>query len=788
MKASKGKIALRIFVAVILFVAMAFITIFQCKKYRPNSENVRFGCRDSENSYIYFDTGDVSAICKVRNGNIIGSLFTDKNEYLCDGKVEGISYNNQTVYVVNVNGGKFTLLMLDTDLHVIGVRELVKEGDYSFGGIDADEDGVYITLLKDKRRVASVYKISDDTTNGMAFRSNDAPEGARFLSAVYADNKFKAFYSDGTASDAYNGEYSDYEIPKKTYLFSLSNGIFTVVINLSIYVVVLLSFFLIVNATIEEKSFVIRKIVLLVTVVVATLLVISLTVKTVITEKRTEDRFEYVLKATEGQVEKLKTLSLSKDQDGYEEAFDIICDFEELYPDIEYVTLCEKTDAGYQVLISTKEPYKTLVDSKYGSVITDSINEALGKSSEEKGLKKIELNGAEYLIAASVINSDIYARYALVSLCETGSVKETEKNILVLLYRRFAILWAVGFFFLIGIFIKDGLELRKIADILESIAKGRRPVIDKSKFVSKDYDRMWRSMTELSKSMERNIYDRGQIYKLYHRFSPLNLENLLDSKTVSDIKAGEVTKIDGVVGLLSIPVEDKLKVTDTIKTISSEYEALFEYQENNESVLLPDSISLEKARMLFTKKGNNNVSASIKSMANLILNMENAGQDIYTIFHKTLYSFSIVGNDSEAYSYVGGKDLSGLSEISSALQEMDLRLLVTTSVAKLLDSAINTRYIGYVGENNETGTKLYEVLDACNAKNRKLKLETLSTFDKALTLFYKKDFYLARNLFADVIKFNPEDAVARWYMFRCEKLLEKGVKGEVSFALLEEKN
>ena len=69
---------------------------------------------------------------------------------------------------------------------------------------------------------------------------------------------------------------------------------------------------------------------------------------------------------------------------------------------------------------------------------------------------------------------------------------------------------------------------------------------------------------------------------------------------------------------------------------------------------------------------------------------------------------------------------------------------------------------------------LYEVLDACDEKQRSEKLATLDRFNKALKLYHDKDFYLARNMFSEILKETPTDKLVRWYVFESETYLHEG--------------
>ena len=67
------------------------------------------------------------------------------------------------------------------------------------------------------------------------------------------------------------------------------------------------------------------------------------------------------------------------------------------------------------------------------------------------------------------------------------------------------------------------------------------------------------------------------------------------------------------------------------------------------------------------------------------------------------------------------------------------------------------------------------MLDGCNQIIRQQKESTLELFEKALDLFYKKDFYSARNEFSKVVKNSPLDKVAEWYLFLSHKYCDENI-------------
>ena len=100
------------------------------------------------------------------------------------------------------------------------------------------------------------------------------------------------------------------------------------------------------------------------------------------------------------------------------------------------------------------------------------------------------------------------------------------------------------------------------------------------------------------------------------------------------------------------------------------------------------------------------------------------------------------------------------------------KVIITEDIKESLKdwSQLSTRYIGYSLVNNKgKNISMYEVLDCCEINERQQKESTLEIFQKALDLFYKKEFYLARNEFSNVVRESPLDNIARWYLFLSDK-------------------
>ena len=82
----------------------------------------------------------------------------------------------------------------------------------------------------------------------------------------------------------------------------------------------------------------------------------------------------------------------------------------------------------------------------------------------------------------------------------------------------------------------------------------------------------------------------------------------------------------------------------------------------------------------------------------------------------------------------------------------------------------------FIGTPNDSGANadvfgLYDFYGSGTSEEIRLIGEGLPTFDKAMELYGARRWYDAKNLFALVLRENPRDNVARYYVFSCEQKL-----------------
>ena len=67
----------------------------------------------------------------------------------------------------------------------------------------------------------------------------------------------------------------------------------------------------------------------------------------------------------------------------------------------------------------------------------------------------------------------------------------------------------------------------------------------------------------------------------------------------------------------------------------------------------------------------------------------------------------------------------------------------------------------------------YEILDAETMRIHNQRIGYNERFASALDSFYQQHFYLARSAFTEIVREAPDDAIAKWYLFECERYLNE---------------
>ncbi len=411
---------------------------------------------------------------------------------------------------------------------------------------------------------------------------------------------------------------------------------------------------------------------------------------------------------------------------------------------------------------------QTVVSSIYGSELQRLSGELFrGRSF---AVCDFAMEGQTYR-AVAVANKEPAPDYALVGIIGTNS---NDKSVIVDnlgVYILFLTVFAVASIMVILVWFLHMRDFAALEQVLSDTALGN-DMKERPATLGSDVKDMWDAVSEIHKKYDNLQYSKLRAMEAYYRFAPKNIELIMGKDSIVEVHNGDKRTFDGTIGFIRINAEYKNRQ----KKLDSVISAIGEYADKNKAMLIGKDVDISNLQMVISDSQTD----IIKSLVEIYTSHAAAKeQSLTTMFlYRTTFTFCIVGNDKESsfylsYDYYNDKEQ--LSNIVSFIDAMDLGLVVSGWVQERDKYDGNLRFIGYgglVGNNNEIA--LYEVLDADDEKQRTEKLATLDRFNKALKLYLDKDFYLARNMFSEILRETPSDKLVRWYVFESEKYLSEG--------------
>lgn len=291
--------------------------------------------------------------------------------------------------------------------------------------------------------------------------------------------------------------------------------------------------------------------------------------------------------------------------------------------------------------------------------------------------------------------------------------------------------------------------------------------------------RMDRSVQELCMSLAIRNYEIQCMIQSYSRFVPQRLAELLDRASVAEVDPGDNRRIQGSVGLFSIgnrgEARGVLGDTDYVGFLTESFGMFYDCVTAKGGCVLSGGLRLQAMEALFPGAAAEGVYAGL----DLLGQAKTGARDgvpaprPVVILHRGSFLYGVAGRDERLFPYISSAELEFLAGLSDQFHQLGVRMVATEAYWKQLEG-FSGRYIGFVsGREQGSAYKLYELLDAYPELERSLRQSYDSRFQEALNLFYHKDFYLARNVFSNLLRVCPEDSVARWYLFACERFFHQ---------------
>ncbi len=673
------------------------------------------------------------------------------------------------------------------------VLHMAKDGVLT--GFRAEEDGFYLTLVLEGGTEAGIYFVEKDrladlslddtreeepeTLEVKLYQLVSCEEGRLFVEARFEDGKLLVRKDDKTGVE-------DFERPEAVnraflnrkltagQLMKLRQQRFVLYIQLLIlgYVVLLLAFLILRNRNHTAYTIAIVEAVLLAITAAGAVQIPRVQEKA---KEQEAERFGfYYVQALAEEIGSPVNLGI-EEEDFYDSreyyalrnrlsGFVNLDGISEIFTDI-----CVVRSSDHMVLASASG----FNGQRFEEIYVAGTRKLLDALTEgKKASMVIRIDGEAYQVLGTAASEGLYPEYLLMGITRredlSGAARDNSKGYLI--YAQ--IIFLIGTIVSISLLVLQGRELKRLSKAMEAVAEGQMEVVKKGVH-GKDVDFMWNSLFEIRKTISRINYTKYRIFESCYRFAPKNIEKILGKDSITEVKGGDMVLLHGTVAVISStePGDTNRRSAD----VMNRFIALIEkHKEEGGGFFVSGHSDLTLLKVLFLEESRNTLDFGTGFMQEFYEEKVLEGLCTGMFLHYAQYVYGVAGTDKQSFPFLLSREIKEIEQYARWFQRMGLNLVLTENVKNREAYDGDLRYIGYILI-TDTGERLriYEALDACPLSQRRLKTETDGKFQKALGLFYQHDFYLARSTFSDVLKENPEDAMAKWYLFTCESYLNQ---------------
>lgn len=341
--------------------------------------------------------------------------------------------------------------------------------------------------------------------------------------------------------------------------------------------------------------------------------------------------------------------------------------------------------------------------------------------------------------------------------------------------------WGLAMLLIVVVLILQNHEWKSMLRVISAISAGKEDW-KKPRFHSNEMQVMWNGLSELVKNTAKSNYEKYRTLRAYYRFAPKQVEQILGCISVAEVAVGDCVNLNGILVLAQTEDVSVGSQTEYMRKLNHKYTVLNRHREEQQGILISGDNDLQTMKFLFLNEAPQAVAFGINAVREMDSINGSNREKLIMFAHRSKYLYGIAGDEKQALTFLVSEEWKLLEPYSRKLLEVGVRMVVTDSLIDAMPQDVNCRYLGCVGT-EKMAFKLYEVLDACPELERRRKLKADAKFQQGIRLFYKDDYYLARNAFSDALKECPEDQLIKWYLFICEHYLNHPEMEHTSYAL-----
>ncbi|MBQ6886983.1 MAG: HAMP domain-containing protein [Lachnospiraceae bacterium] len=326
---------------------------------------------------------------------------------------------------------------------------------------------------------------------------------------------------------------------------------------------------------------------------------------------------------------------------------------------------------------------------------------------------------------------------------------------------------------LIAMFLQILQPLSEIREGMEKFTNGNRDIRIEPE-TRDELAGICQAFNKMADDIDLQIMNLQNLSDTYYRFMPLSIIGILGRDNLDNLNLG--SKIQGSYAVLSVQIRNR-EENNSFQMREEEINRFFNLINTQavkqNAIPIVDSANLS-SMLLICKEG---VASAIRTALAILASVDayNAGTEDYErlelmfLLHRSDIFVGICGDEERYIPVLITPELENILQKKETFRQVGSRLLVTGQTFRELEkeSDFENRYIGTLGiEDNKGG--FYEFYDDRETGEVHLLKVTDSNFRKAMKLYEQGYLYEAKNLFAMVLQDNPDDMVARYYIFRCE--------------------
>lgn len=286
---------------------------------------------------------------------------------------------------------------------------------------------------------------------------------------------------------------------------------------------------------------------------------------------------------------------------------------------------------------------------------------------------------------------------------------------------------------------------------------------------------------KMADDIDVQILNLEKISETYYRFVPPSIMELLGKDNLGSLTLGSNVQGEYAVLNARLALRDTLSVEKNEEMRNRFFNTVNKFTQQNGIISIVDDANLRSIIMICQHGADAAVTSALTILAKIDADNQKVAANeqlkVDFIMDYTDVYFGICGDEERYIPVIFAPQFEKLLSNTYLLKSMGSRLLVTETAYNKISNkdSYAKRYVGRI-KNSPTDVGMYDLYEARNTDQIRVMKNTQHAFDKAMELYEKGFYYEAKNLYAMVLRENPQDMAAKYYIFRCEALERKGNK------------